>query len=271
MIKHACQYKIVRFAPYAETGEFANIGIVLLYPASPRLEFQLAKPRFARVTHFFEELDPDTYRQVIYGLRDEFTRIQKLLAREDKQSAQQIFTELTQTKGGIVRYSDQRVILTEDIDAQMQQLFAHYVGRRFSTPQHGEQLLEQVVKNRLKQLNLERTYKKASLNAGLYEIPMPFVRQVDGKNLGVIKPLAFDQKKNGKAVEHADLWLNRAEHLLENSVGPDNLLFAIDVSQTEDSQVRNYIGHFRTKLEHRGIHTADADDIRAITDFAQRH
>jgi len=30
MKKFACQYAIVRFLPYLETGEFANVGIVML-------------------------------------------------------------------------------------------------------------------------------------------------------------------------------------------------------------------------------------------------
>lgn len=32
MKKFACQYAIDRFLPYMETGEFANVGIVMLCP-----------------------------------------------------------------------------------------------------------------------------------------------------------------------------------------------------------------------------------------------
>lgn len=37
-MKHACIYCIVRFAPFAETEEFANVGIVLTAPAIRRME-----------------------------------------------------------------------------------------------------------------------------------------------------------------------------------------------------------------------------------------
>ncbi|TAM57619.1 MAG: DUF3037 domain-containing protein [Rhodanobacter sp.] len=34
MNRFACQYAIIRFLPYAETGEFANVGVVLACPAT---------------------------------------------------------------------------------------------------------------------------------------------------------------------------------------------------------------------------------------------
>lgn len=37
-MKYSCLYSIVRFAPYAETEEFANVGIVLTAPAYGRME-----------------------------------------------------------------------------------------------------------------------------------------------------------------------------------------------------------------------------------------
>ena len=45
---------IVRFAPFAETEEFANVGIVLSVPAIGRMEYRLARKNLKRVNHFFE-------------------------------------------------------------------------------------------------------------------------------------------------------------------------------------------------------------------------
>lgn len=271
MIKHACQYKIVRFAPFAETEEFANIGIVLFCPASARLEFKFANARFGRVTAFFEGLEADVYKNVIYGLRNEFARIQNLIAHEGKSTAQAVFEELTRAKGGVVRFSDVRAMLTEDIDAQLDMLFDHYVGRSFNTPVYREKVLERNVKDSLKRLSLDRVYKKARLNTGLCEITLPFVRQTANQTMGAIKPLAFDQKTTGKAVEHADLWLSRAEHLTYSSINADSLMFALDISHTEDDRLRAYLKKFQDKLEDIGIHTADASDSRSISEFAQSH
>ena len=52
-MRYACIYSIVRFAPFAETEEFANVGIVLTAPASRRMEYKLASEGLERVNHFF--------------------------------------------------------------------------------------------------------------------------------------------------------------------------------------------------------------------------
>ena len=52
MKKYACQYAIVRFLPYLETGEFANVGIVMLCPDAGFFDFKLLR-HVRRITAFF--------------------------------------------------------------------------------------------------------------------------------------------------------------------------------------------------------------------------
>lgn len=61
MNKIPCQYAIVRFTPFVETGEFANVGIVLFAPRQKSLLFKLVTKRYARITGFFHELDAGVY------------------------------------------------------------------------------------------------------------------------------------------------------------------------------------------------------------------
>ena len=49
-----CRYAILRFLPYVETGEFANVGVVLMSTAGRYFGFRLLGRRVARVTHFFD-------------------------------------------------------------------------------------------------------------------------------------------------------------------------------------------------------------------------
>ncbi len=44
-----CLYSIVRYAPYAETEEFANIGVLLCAPKENYFDFQLTKRIDSRV------------------------------------------------------------------------------------------------------------------------------------------------------------------------------------------------------------------------------
>ena len=42
-MKYACLYSIVRFAPFAETEEFANVGIVLTAPVRSGIHHESAR------------------------------------------------------------------------------------------------------------------------------------------------------------------------------------------------------------------------------------
>jgi len=49
-MKTLCLYAIVRFMPYAETQEFANVGVVMCVPDKNIFKFKLAPKHFARIT-----------------------------------------------------------------------------------------------------------------------------------------------------------------------------------------------------------------------------
>lgn len=271
MKKLACQYKIVRFVPFSETEEFANIGVVLFCPSLQSLKFRFANVRFGRISQFFHDMDPAVYKNIIYTLRHEFDRINKQLEKENREVAQNIFAELTRPKGGIVKFSDSRVVFTDNIDNEIGRLFDHYVGRSFNTTVYREQVLEKELRASLKRLSLDQFYKRTELSAGLYEIQMPFVRTINGKHKGVIKPLAFDQKTPGSVVEHADKWLSRAKHLIDHSVEAENMLFALEIKHTSNSDLRDYLFKFKSKLESIGVHAVDSIQNKEVIEFAQHH
>lgn len=56
MTKQAGVYAIVQFRLYVETGEFANVSVVLTSTGHRYIDFRLLRRR-GRVTQFFRELD----------------------------------------------------------------------------------------------------------------------------------------------------------------------------------------------------------------------
>ena len=78
-----CLYSIVRYAPYAETEEFANIGVVLCAPKNHAFYFKLTKSNDARVSAFFRD---DTIFRLA---RDAVARELKLAQEQTKISEQQ--------------------------------------------------------------------------------------------------------------------------------------------------------------------------------------
>lgn len=271
MNKFACQYRIVRFSPFVETEEFANVGILVFCPAKSRLEFRLASSRFGRVTQFFHNMDKRVYKTVITTLENEFKRAKILVTKENSELGKAVFEELTRSKGGVVCFSDTRVLLTEDIVKETERLFDHFVGRSFNTRDYRERHLERSLRQTLKSINLDKVYKKATLDTGLMEIALPFVRQDESFTKGVIKPLAFDQSTTSNAVKHADQWLSQAEHLIEGGAVAKDLLFALDIESVKDQRLVGYLKLFRKKLNSIGVQTADVQDENSIVEFAISH
>ncbi|MEZ8532495.1 DUF3037 domain-containing protein [Vibrio cyclitrophicus] len=75
-MKVALQFAIVRFMPFAETSEFANVGILAFAPKTGFVSYKLAPARFKRVSDFFDDLEGQLYKQAIANFEDELNYIQ---------------------------------------------------------------------------------------------------------------------------------------------------------------------------------------------------
>lgn len=122
--KEPISYAIIRFQPHVETEEFANVGIVLLAPRSGFLDFRLEVKRVARITGFFESIEPAFVKNILKSYQFELLRIRTLAGfRPDGQTrfefnksgnAEHLFDSLTKDREGILRFSDVRFAMHDD-------------------------------------------------------------------------------------------------------------------------------------------------------------
>ncbi len=94
----ACRYAVVQFLPYAETGEFANVGIALLCPDTGYFGFRLQNARRTkRITGFFERLDRSIYVRALDLFQQELGRVKAHFDTEaintSGDAARQLFTD----------------------------------------------------------------------------------------------------------------------------------------------------------------------------------
>ncbi len=141
MTRIACQYAIVRLMPYIETGEFANVGILLWAPKNHYLGFKLLRKKHARITQFFEELDRGVYLKTMANLDAELRRVQGMLKDQIAEFGDNdreygfhrgLFQELMRPRETIVRFSEQRAVLAENLEKTMAELYEYYVDRKLS-------------------------------------------------------------------------------------------------------------------------------------------
>ncbi|MDQ3814925.1 MAG: DUF3037 domain-containing protein, partial [Armatimonadota bacterium] len=193
MAEYVCNYALIRFLPYRDASEFVNIGVALACAPLNFLDFRIEVQRYARVSHFFPELDIIIYRAGLRALRAECDRWRETAARFQRRQPEQgedimrhIFGELTRARESLFHFSLPRTALASDPAAKLDQLFTYYVRRQFlAEPVHGEEELRRRMAHSLREFGLERFYQPARIGTPDYHVNLPFVAwedtlQVDG-------------------------------------------------------------------------------------------
>lgn len=274
----ACQYTIVRFSPFVETGEFANVGIVMVAPKLRYFGFKLETQRYGRITRFFEELDRKLYTQAIHILREELVRIHgelrlhgfnKAAKACDTNFAQQLFNELIRTREHIIRFSEPRVLLTEAPEKKINELFSFYIERNFATKEYIETRLERSIRNWLNQECIADRFQRLPVGDDEYQAIFPFVEQVNNTPVKIIKPLNLAQEKPSKIIDHGNLWRSRIEELKRRKKLPGRVLFTVtgpdDIGTKRQHAFEETIG----RLHESGIETEDYQNKAQIIKFAR--
>lgn len=273
MNKQICKYSIIRFQPYPETEEFANIGIVLYATTSKRLEFKLLDGKHKqhkRITNFFDPKCKDVFIKTSEIIRAEIERI-KIFLNETTGVDVDLFGELIRCREDIIRFSDSRVLFSIDPVATVDKLFEHYVHRSFiHEPTHEEKMKRQV-RDLLDQRNLSKKYREATIGEpDKYEVRFPFVRKAGEQR--VIKPIYFGYEKPTPLIEHGNTWLSKIQQLKKyRFIKPDQILFAYDAPDKNQSNLFAAFNEIKEQIEKEGVVMADIksnDDIDDIIEFA---
>jgi hypothetical protein len=268
-MKTLYQYAIVRFLPHAQTGEFANVGIVLCAPDQAVFEFRLAPARFARVTDFFEDVDGKLYKTTINTVQTELTRIKDYAATVLPRELVAMMQELVRPRETLVRYSDLRTVLVDKKPAAIaDQLFEQLVHRTFLTEAYQEQLMVRAIRAQLKTEKLTH-FKQQPLVGRFEEITLPLVAKTN--DTFVIRPLAFQQQNATKMMDHAQTWLGRFDRLAKNDVlKTQNILLPLQGPTNTNPKLTGAFCEVSREFEQLGFYTIPHHDTKAISTFAKQ-
>lgn len=266
-MKQACKYNIIRFQPYAETQEFANIGIVLYAPESQQFIFKLLPlTRHKRVTHFFDTLDKQIYKDAIKLVRDELTRIQTLWPTLKDPDA--LYNELVRPREDMICYSKHYVRLTEDPKTTVDEQFEHYVQHSFTRKQGHEEKMRARITQLLKTHHLAEYFTEREIGNTHYPVRLPFVSH-DSIPL-IIKPIHFQHSQSKKLFDHGLHWLGTMNQLFRaNAASPKKTLFTYKEPDYQKGILREAFEDIYEQIEERGIHLIDINAQEKITHFAQ--
>ncbi len=277
-MKTACHYSIVRFVPFVETEEFANVGVVLFAPDARYFGFRLMVNRSSRVTNFFEQLESATYRAVMRGLRDELERLDgafKSLGTDrryrelDLSRGMALWSEMIKPKESLVRFSEGRVALATDPAEKLKALFGHYVERNFVTREYQEKTLERNVRGVLRSAELADRFLEAPIGNDEYHANFPFVQLLNEKPVKVIKALTLQQSNSARVLDHGGSWIMRVQNLRRRSLLPDRVLFAVDGDADEPSLRGKARREIASELRHLGVTVVPVARQQELIAFAR--
>lgn len=272
--KYVCQYAIVRFLPYLETGEFANVGVVMACPATGYFDFKLLN-RVRRITAFFEELDTGIYRRARGDFQQELLRIHNLLGPNKGQVqtpefVHQLFAELTRPREAMMRFEGGRVLMTDDPAQQLEELFGHYVERNFATKAYQEQLLDKTVRKVLVDAQLDKLFRANTIgNADSYHAKFPFVHFDDGRAVKAIKPLHLAQTDPAAIFDHGWAWLGKVQKLRALRVLPEGVLFPVQGPTEAKGERFEMFQDITEKLAANDVQVVATTEIEKIVAFAR--
>ncbi|AZM72866.1 DUF3037 domain-containing protein [Xanthomonas vasicola pv. vasculorum] len=234
-----CQYAIVQFLPYPETGEFANVGVVLACPQMRYLGVRIAPHRRTkRVTDFFEGLQARVYREALRYIEGDLNRFSDAVAH-GQIPANLAFDEITRPREALIRYGAARTIMSNGHpNDTLQQLYDRFVERDFATKEYHETAMRQRVDDLLANAHLRSYFAEAAVGDDSYPVKFPFVSIASEAPQIVIKPLNLTQDEPCKIFEHGNTWLGRVIRLRKHGQLPKTVLFAIDQAAEGEKRIK---------------------------------
>lgn len=275
MNKTLCQYALLRFRPFVETGEFANVGIVLMAPEKRFFGYRLLT-RYGRVTQFFNELDRKVYLNARALFKEELDRFTAELRRAaldgrksvaDVDLANNLFGELTRPREAILQFDEPRLALAEDPKAKLQELYEHYVERNFVTKEYQERLLESNVRKMLFRAKIGNEYQRQKIGGADFAVNFPFVHMVEEKATRIIKPLFLAQPDTTRLLTHGGQWVDKIRRLRKRNALPENVLFPVTAPAQGARQFAAF-EEIQAELAEQEVQIAPANDEALILEFA---
>ncbi len=278
MNKIACLYTVVHFAPFVETGEFANVGIVIMAPNERLFDFKLMGRRHSRVTQFFEQLDAKVFRATLAALRDELDRTSGLLKQHgfdkrvqtnDVDFAKRVFAEIVRPRETVIKFSELRGVLAEDVGAKLEELYGHYVERDFVTREYQETVLDRGLRKWLWQARVGERFSRLEVGNDEYHVAFPFVECSGDTAVKAIKPLHLAHPQPSKILDHGGQWLFRVQALKRRQLLPQEVLFAVS-EPGEDGARGKACAEIMGELQEAGVRVLPIANKAKIIEFVSK-
>lgn len=278
--KLACNYTILRFLPYPQTGEFVNLGVALACPDLHWFGYRLETHRVDRITNFFPELKQNktAFTEGRKLFKCELDRMDALFNdgnakpqmrfKDDAKLFNQVFLNLVRAREEAFGFSQPRTCMTDDPTVQLEKLFDDYVERGFAQRlDYQETLMTRRLRTVFSAKKIKERFVEHTFINDLCHAHFPFVWQKGNRFTRAIHPLDLDKTETPKIVEHADNWRNKLVRLQEVPDHPEQVL--LFVKRPDGGKRLDVCNQMWKELEQTNAILLPQEDHAGILDFAQ--
>jgi hypothetical protein len=274
-----CNYAIARFRPYRETGEFVNVGIVLICPQMNYFAYLFEKRKYKRITDFFPELDVEVFKAGMGGLLKELARVtgrdhdeelKQLVLREEAHASIGRFKELVRPREAMFHFGETGTVLAADPRGKLKELFDYYIKRQFARDrEYQEVFMKRELAEFLRRSNLDRFYKtEQQVGDETYHVILPFVHLDGNVVLKAIKPLHLDKEGSTEIYRHGDAWISTVKRLRQINRLPKDFLFTVKGPKAGNKRM-HAAQEICRELEHLDAVTIPFAETKRILEFAR--
>ena len=188
-------YTVLRYVHDVLTGEFVNVGLVMLIPGSP-LIFHETRKTFSRIKDVFPDLDSDAYKEAMRSIDRSLKNIQKNLVdegffKENKNAGDYARIALPPDDSSL-QWSPSGSGLTINPEKTFNELFSRYITyyNREKSRLRNDRDLWRIVDGKLKDKNIDIPFESKKISSDIDQ--MNFDHVWKNGRLNVLEPLSFD-------------------------------------------------------------------------------
>lgn len=219
-------YSFLRYCQDREAGEFANIGVLFWCPDERFLGFE-ASHRFARLTHFFGDLDRDGYRLLVAHVERRFDQIAEelsndLLLEPLPLNARELASKVVPEDDGALLWSPARGGITDDPASELKFVYERFIGKHHEAKEATRRDDGEVFRQAFRPIF---TSSKVAARMHEHEVVAPLASHVfkhAWKNgvWNVYETLSFDMADPDSIERKAHTWYGRSMHLSQARESP---------------------------------------------------
>jgi hypothetical protein len=128
-----CNYSLLHFLPYPETGVVVNVGVLVICPQPCFFHFLAEEKMPESLKLLFPRQNEKAFETSMAALKDEVLRVKGRI--RDPKSCQIEFNELVRPRQNTFRFGEVRKALTADPRNFSEELFRLYVRMEAPAPQ----------------------------------------------------------------------------------------------------------------------------------------